>query len=381
MTLRTSVRHVLVLVAAITLILPLHRAFAFKNGITGRSGKPPTTICNACHSGGDPPVVSFSFTDLLPLNPGDTGNFTFTVQSTASRQPAAGFNVAASGGELKKKFGQREQVINGELTHTAPKKTNASGQASWKFKWVAPATPGIYILWGAGNSVNLNNTTTGDRAAATMFFIAVGDVATVTPTFSVTPTPAATPMPTTPGPTFTPTPTRTGTPTTTATPTSTHTRLPTPTHTPAPTSTFVPTPPATPTPSRTNTPTGTPTRSATLTRTPAPTRTHTATATLSPTPTNTAIPTSTPTATSTRTLTPTSAPTAVSTRTATATPRPAQPGDANCDGRATAADLPALLRLLAGDASAPCDGADANRDGMVDGSDLLPTAEATFEFQ
>jgi hypothetical protein len=209
-------------------LLPTPTLWAYSAGISGYSGR-AGAICTACHGGGNAPSVSFS--GPATLIPGATGTFTFTVTSAApERQIAAGFNVAASGGTLQTIFRQGGQLVVKELTHTQPKQ-NVGGQATWDFKWTAPATPGNYILWGAGNSVNLNHTADGDNAAATMLFISVGDVATVTPTMTPSPSPTRTPSPAptpsssatstlapaTDTPTLTPTPTDTLTPTPTAT--------------------------------------------------------------------------------------------------------------------------------------------------------------------
>jgi len=132
-----------------------------------------------------------------------------------------------------------------------------------------------------------------------------------------------------------------------------------------------------PTPEATASPTATPTPSLTPTRTDTPTRTSTATPTLSPTPTATATATRTPTPsltptrtdtpTRTRTSTPTEPPTA--TATSTATPVPLS-GDVNCDGRVSAADLPALLPLTVTGAEGTCGTGDVNGDGTVNRDDI-----------
>jgi DNA-binding beta-propeller fold protein YncE len=66
-------------------------------------------------------------------------------------------------------------------------------------------------------------------------------------------------------------------------------------------------------------------------------------------------------------------------RTATPTVSLSQPGpgDANCDGTVTAADLPAVLKSLYAN-NVSC-GADANGDGVVDATDIPPTLELVFE--
>jgi hypothetical protein len=222
-----TARRLLPALAALPLLTSARPLWAFSSGISGYSGK-AGVICTACHGGGDVPTVSFTGPETLA--PGTVGTFTFTVVSGAPlRQTAAGFNIAASGGTLQTVFREGTQLFAAELTHLQPKQ-NTGGQAAWDFKWNAPTTPGNYILWGAGNSVNLNHTSSGDNAAGTMIVIAVGATPTMTPVPppSATPSPAASPSssatatvaPATATPTSTPTPTDTATPTPTPTATT-----------------------------------------------------------------------------------------------------------------------------------------------------------------
>ncbi len=292
--------------------------FAYQSGIAGYSGMDHGLICTACHSGGQVPTVAF--TGPTTLAPGATGDFTFTVTSSApSVQTNGGFNVAANGGKLAVVGGQGEQLCDPgvvpcgnaghELTHTTPKKNDASGQAIWMFKWTAPSTGGIYTLWGAGNSVNRNFATDGDKAAATTFMVSVGAASTATPTASL--------------PTDTPTSGITDTPTATLTPAAT------PTATPIVVPTF--------------------------------------------TPTETATAMSTPTAS------PSATPSASTTPAAAATPTPrGQPGDTNCDGILSAADVSAEIAILSGH-DFPCGGADVNADGTINGDDVPALSEMLFE--
>lgn len=204
---------------------------------------------------------------------------------------------------------------------------------------------------------------------------------TVTPTATITPTGTATPT-TTDTRTFTPTPT--ATPTRTAT--FTATPIPTATSTPQPTPTRTPTSTFTTTPTRTVTPTAT--QSPTRTLTPTGSQPPTATPTL--TPSNTPIPTvtRTPTAVPTVTPTPSASPTVTPTRTPTATPSPTPspeptlveglPGDADCDGQLTAADITAIVMTLGQAPNPSCPLADFNQDGIVDETDL--EAAILFEF-
>jgi len=104
---------------------------------------------------------------------------------------------------------------------------------------------------------------------------------------------------------------------------------------------------------------------ATPTHTPSPSATATVTPTASPSPTSSPSSTATATATQSASVTPTSTPT----DTPTAVPTPAQQGDANCDASLTAADPAAVIRLGSTPGSDRC-GADANRDGTIDATDL-----------
>ena len=85
-------------------------------------------------------------------------------------------------------------TMSGEITHTGPKDNDQNGEAAWQFTWQAPTTPGVYVLFGAGNSVDASTTVEGDEAAIITLMITVGDVApTPTPTLTPTPSPTTTP--------------------------------------------------------------------------------------------------------------------------------------------------------------------------------------------
>jgi hypothetical protein len=67
------------------------------------------------------------------------------------------------------------------------------------------------------------------------------------------------------------------------------------------------------------------------------------------------------------------------TPTPTASPTPGLLGDANCDGRVSAADIPALLQLIASGDRASCQLDDANGDGSLDSADIVSTVGAIFK--
>lgn len=58
---------------------------------------------------------------------------------------------------------------------------------------------------------------------------------------------------------------------------------------------------------------------------------------------------------------------------------PVGPGDANCDGVVTAADLPGLVQSLASNPTDGCGAVDTNRDGVVSEADLSNTIDMFFE--
>ncbi len=348
-------------VSLVVAMLPVspQLVWAYKEGQSGYSGVFGGPSCSICHSGGSTPIVSL--TGNTTLNLGGTGTYTFTVTSTEpSKQIAAGFDASATdsagadSGTLIAESTQDDQLCGlvvappttlcpmtspfTDVTHTSPGKANdTNGKASWIFQWKAPAKKGNYALWAAGNSVNGDGAANiafngmpaipGDASATTVLYVSVGGAATVTPTITPTPTPTATAGPPTETATRTSTPVSTSTPTASVPPTSTATPPPTNTSTPQATSTVTLTP---------NVPTDTPTQPS------APTATASTTSSPPPTATDTATPVSTPRGT---------------------------PGDANCDGKVTAADVTALELALSG-SSFGCGGADANGDMLVNDADF-----------
>jgi hypothetical protein len=203
---RTGGSTILMRSAGITAVLLAALAAptaALMTGITGFSGqqmKPdgtPLYCSNAgfgCHftdPGTKAPLVRFD--GPTQVDPGAVVTYTFIVTSeNPAVQIQAGLDVAASAGALGALPGQQEQVLknttttNGEITHTGPKDNDQNGEAAWQFTWQAPTTAGVYVLFGAGNSVDASTTDEGDEAAITTLMITVGSVAP-TPTPTVTP--------------------------------------------------------------------------------------------------------------------------------------------------------------------------------------------------
>jgi MYXO-CTERM domain-containing protein len=152
-------------------------AWSHSNGESGHSGKQGLT-CNDCHSGGPTPNVFFD--GPTTIEAGTTVTYTFHVKTT---QPLAGMNVAATDGiQLHDDdAGTTYLSASEELVHPRPLATGAgdagdagdAGEAVFTFSLDAPQYAGTIQLWGAGNAVNGNKDTTGDKANDTKITIII----------------------------------------------------------------------------------------------------------------------------------------------------------------------------------------------------------------
>jgi len=183
-------------VFAALLLASASRAVARSGGIVGYSGQ-GGFFCTECHDMGGRTAPTVRFVVPAQVDPGALVTVQFAVRANTAGLLAAGFNVAASGGALQvgSDSGVRRARLSAaapfEVTHTGPRDL-IDGEALWSFTWTAPTAPGEYVLFGAGNSVDLSFDEQGDAAAITMVVIQVGSGAatpTVTPT--VTPLPAS----------------------------------------------------------------------------------------------------------------------------------------------------------------------------------------------
>lgn len=140
-------------------------------GISGFSGNPATNggaICNQCHGGGATPAVVLNGPRTVEV--GTTHTYTLTI--SGGQEIAGGLDVSVTGGLLAA-IETGTQILNGEATHTHPRLADAQGVVRFNFQWTAPATAGTIQMYGAGNSVNLNGTTSGDAPDSDSFVITV----------------------------------------------------------------------------------------------------------------------------------------------------------------------------------------------------------------
>ncbi|MBU8898956.1 hypothetical protein DRW03_25440 [Corallococcus sp. H22C18031201] len=154
-------------VGALGLSLVSGVAHANKAGITGRSGKQGAS-CVECHTGGQAPTVTLEGPTSLVA--GQTGNYALIVRGGPAVK--AGMNVATSVAGATLGAGANVKKAGDEVTHTAPL-AFTDGAARFEFTMVAPSTNGTVRLFGAGNSTNNNDASTGDSSALTTLDVQV----------------------------------------------------------------------------------------------------------------------------------------------------------------------------------------------------------------
>ena len=131
--------------------------YARSNGITGRTQLSGTPGCT-CHNADPSGQVSVTLDGPAELATNGFGVYTVTI--SGGPLAAAGVNVAASSGSLQP-LGSDLKQEGSELTHTSSKQP-ASGSVVFEFEYTAPATSGTVTLAATGNSVNGNQSSSGD---------------------------------------------------------------------------------------------------------------------------------------------------------------------------------------------------------------------------
>jgi hypothetical protein len=133
--------------------------YASSSGVTGRTNKSANPGC-ICHGPSASTGVSVTITGPDSIVQSSTANYTVTI--TGGPLSAAGVDIAASEGILAPVSGSL-YLLNSELTHSTPKLPESSGAVVFNFTYTAPASPGEQFLYAVGNSVNSNNSTSGDE--------------------------------------------------------------------------------------------------------------------------------------------------------------------------------------------------------------------------
>jgi hypothetical protein len=158
--------------AVLLILLTTQWVWGFPIGITGYSGNPATggSTCNNCHNGGIVPTVTITGPTAVPANT----IATYMLTISGGQEIAGGLDVSATDGLLDILPGATDtRLFNSEITHTEPKTADTDGTVTFSFQWQAPETVGKVTLYGAGNSVNLMNGSSGDAASSTTLAITV----------------------------------------------------------------------------------------------------------------------------------------------------------------------------------------------------------------
>lgn len=162
------------LFASLSSLLP-QAVSARSGGIAGRS----TTGCggSGCHSTTSASVPTATIIGPTTVQQSSSNSYTFRVQVPfgAINDAEAGFDVSRTSGTLAASGSGTEQS-GLEVTHSTPKIyscTPSTCTVEWTFSWTAPSSGSSATLRGAGNSVNGNNSTSGDRWDLTTLSISV----------------------------------------------------------------------------------------------------------------------------------------------------------------------------------------------------------------
>jgi hypothetical protein len=148
------------------------------SGAIGYSGAPGRGTCNDCHSGGTPPTVTFSGPQTIAA--GATASYSITV--TGGNK--VGVDVSSSDMySTLNALSANAGVSFGELHHVSPQPSGSTFQ----FSLSASSFVSTVTLYAAGNAVNGDGNTSGDRAATATYAITVTPGSGMDPPLIVTP--------------------------------------------------------------------------------------------------------------------------------------------------------------------------------------------------
>ena len=152
-----------------------HAMIGRSGGIFGYSGNPAHNagqICTSCHGGGSVPTVTLEGPTLVQAGKA----YTYSLLVSGGQQDHGGLGVSVTDGALADTTGETRVDGNAdELTHSAKKPADANGDVRFEFEWTAPALSGALTMYGSGNSVNNNFSTSGDSANKDELAITVED--------------------------------------------------------------------------------------------------------------------------------------------------------------------------------------------------------------
>ncbi|MAT92941.1 MAG: hypothetical protein CME59_10115 [Halioglobus sp.] len=139
-----------------------------RSGFSGDPGSNAGATCSVCHTpGASPPELAF--VGSTQIQAGATNNFYLFVMGGPG--VTAGVNIAAGAGSLAPYDGDL-QLLDGELTHSAPKPFGPD-YAAFVFSYTAPNYDTEVSFYAAGNSTDGELDLLGDAVGTASFDIAV----------------------------------------------------------------------------------------------------------------------------------------------------------------------------------------------------------------
>ncbi len=155
---KTSPNFVKFFIVLAALIFITIIAYSYSTGITGLTKKTGGAGCY-CH-GTFSSNVKVSITGPDSVAAGDSA--LYVVSITGGPLVRAGTDIAVRRGTVDTLLFEGLRKVGLELTHRAPK-VPSGGSVSFLFKYRAPLNSGGDTLYANGNSVNFNNSSTGDE--------------------------------------------------------------------------------------------------------------------------------------------------------------------------------------------------------------------------
>ena len=121
-------------------------AYAYGNGVAGRTLKPGSSPGCTCHSGSSNSAVVVTITGPSTLQAGQTGTYTFSVSRSSGTFSTGGIDIAVSSGTLGLGGSSGIKLLSSEIVHSS-KFTSATTKT---FTVTAPNTAGTLTIYATG---------------------------------------------------------------------------------------------------------------------------------------------------------------------------------------------------------------------------------------
>ncbi len=121
-------------------------AFAYGNGVAGRTLKPGSSPGCTCHSGSANTSVVVTITGPSTLQAGQTGTYTFSVSRSSGTFSTGGIDIAVSTGTLGLGGSSGIKLLSGEIVHSS----KFSSATTKTFTVTAPTSAGTLTIYATG---------------------------------------------------------------------------------------------------------------------------------------------------------------------------------------------------------------------------------------